>query len=70
MDKKVCIVHMVEWSNKGWQVMKRNGSGFFHVFPGITFTLDEARDKCVECGFDVVAVAVCGNVWRIKKCLF
>ena len=61
MKKDVCIVHTVEWADKGWQIMKRAGSGFSHVFPGVTFTLDEARDRCVECGFDVVAM---GGFWE------
>ena len=61
MKKDVCIVHTVEWSEKGYQIMRRMESGFAHVFPGVTFTLDEARDKCVECGFNVVAT---GGMWE------
>ena len=61
MEKEVCIVHTVEWAEKGYQIMRRAGSGFIHVFLGVTFTLDEAKDKCVECGFDVVAV---GGMWE------
>ena len=61
MKKEVCIVHTVEWSKKGWQVMKRNGSGFIHVFPGVLFTLEEARNVCTEQNFDVV---VTGDMWQ------
>ena len=61
MEKDVCIVHTVEWSEKGWQIMKRKGSGFYHVFPGVTFTLDEARNVCRDNGLDVVAT---GDFWH------
>ena len=39
----VCIVHTIERKERGWQVMKRISYGFNHVFPGVLFTLDEAR---------------------------
>ena len=61
MEKDVCIVHTVEWSEKGWQIMKRTRSGFNHVFPGVVFTLGEARNVCREHGFDVVAT---GDFWQ------
>ena len=61
MGKDVCIVHTVEWAEKGYQIMRRNGSGFTHVFPGVTFTLDEAQNVCREYGFNVVAT---GDMWQ------
>ena len=61
MKKEVCIVHTVEWAEKGWQIMRRAESGFIHVFPGVVFTLDEARNACREHGFDVVAT---GDFWH------
>ena len=61
MKKDVCIVHTVEWSEKGWQIMKRTWSGFNHVFPGVLFTFEEARNVCAEHGFDVVAT---GGMWE------
>ena len=61
MGNDVCIVHTVEWAEKGWQIMKRNGNGFIHVFPGVTFTLDEAQSVCAEHNFNVVAT---GDFWQ------
>ena len=61
MKKEVCIVHTVEWAEKGYQIMRRAESGFIHVFPGVTFTLDEARDVCREHNFNVVAT---GDFWQ------
>ena len=61
MGKDVCIVHTVEWAEKGYQIMRRAESGFIHVFPGVVFTLDEARDICREHNFNVVAT---GDFWQ------
>ena len=57
----VCIVHMIERKEQGWQIMKRTWCGFNHVFPGVLFTLDEARNECRERGFNVVAT---GDLWQ------
>ena len=57
----VCIVHTIERKEQGWQVMKRTWCRFYHVFPGVLFTLDEARNVCRERGFNVVAV---GDLWQ------
>ena len=57
----VCIVHIVERKERGWQIMKRAPCGFNHVFPGVLFTLNEARNVCRDHGFDVVAV---GDLWQ------
>ena len=59
--KEVCIVHTVEWAEKGWQIIKRSSSGFIHVFPGVTFTLEDARNACREHGLDVIAT---GDMWQ------
>ena len=61
MGKDVCIVHTVCWAEKGYQIMRRAGSSFIHVFPGVTFTLGGARDACREYGFDVIAT---GDFWQ------
>ena len=61
MKKEVCIVHTVEWAEKGYQIMRRAESGFIHVFPGVTFTLENAQDVCREYGFNVVAT---GDFWQ------
>ena len=60
---EVCIVNTVERfkNGKGWQIMRRVSCGFNHVFPGVLFTLDEARRVCTERGFGVVAV---GDMWQ------
>ena len=61
MGKDVCIVHTVEWAEKGYQIMRRAESGFTHVFPGVVFTLDEARNICRKHNFNVVAT---GDFWQ------
>ena len=38
--------------------------GYYHVFPGVLFTLDEARNECRERGFNVVAV---GDIWQCAE---
>ena len=60
----VCIVHTIERKERGWQVMKRTWCGFYHVFPGVLFTLDEARNECRERGFNVIAV---GDMWQCAE---
>ena len=44
---EVCIVNTIERmkNGKGWQIMKRCGSGYYHVFPGKMFTLDDAKKR-------------------------
>ena len=61
MEKEVCIVHTIEWTEKGWQIMRRADSGFIHVFPGVLFTLEEARNVCEKHNFDVI---VTGGMWE------
>ena len=60
----VCIVHMIERKERGWQIMRRTWCGYNHVFPGVLFTLDEARNECRERGFNVVAV---GDIWQCAE---
>ena len=60
----VCIVHTIERKERGWQIMKRTWCGFYHVFPGVLFTLDEARNECRERGFNVIAV---GDMWQCAE---
>lgn len=60
----VCIVHMIEHKNRGWQIMRRTWCGFYHVFPGVLFTIDEARNECRERGFNVIAV---GDMWQCAE---
>ena len=47
---EVCIVNTVGRfrNSKGWQIMRRSGSGYIHVFPGQMFTLDDAKKKNVQ----------------------
>ena len=61
---EVCIVHTIERKERGWQIMKRTWCGFYHVFPGVLFTLDEARNECRERGFNVIAV---GDMWQCAE---
>ena len=64
LNMDVCIVHTIERKERGWQVMKRTWCGFYHVFPGVLFTLDEARNECRERGFNVIAV---GDIWQCAE---
>ena len=57
----VCIVHTIEWLDKGYQIMRRANSGFYHVRPSVLFTLDEAKAECEKCNYNVIAV---GNMWE------
>ena len=60
---EVCIVNTVERlkNGRGWQVMRRAGFGYNHIFPGVLYTLEEAVDICNSKGFRVVAV---GDFWQ------
>lgn len=39
-----------------YQIMGIQYDGFWHIFPGQLFTLEEAKAKCEEIGATVVAV--------------
>lgn len=60
---EVCIVNIVSCfkDSKGWQIMRRAGSGYNHVFPGVLYTKEEATNVCNNKGFRVVAV---GDFWQ------
>ena len=60
---EVCIINTVERfrNSKGWQIMKRSGSGYYHVFPGKMFTLDDAKKECAKNDFVIIAI---GNFWK------
>lgn len=47
-----------------YQIMGRQYAGFWHIFPGQLFTLEEAKAKCEEIGATVVAV---GDEWECLK---
>ena len=47
-----------------YQIMGRLDVGFWHIFPGQLFTLEEAKAKCEEIGATVVAV---GDEWECLK---
>lgn len=59
--KEVCIVHIIEQSMRGWQIMKKCRCGFNHVFPGVLFTLEEAQNACRKHDFKIVAI---GDIWQ------
>ena len=63
---KVCIVNTVERlkNGKGWQIMKRSGTGYDHIFPGKMFTLDDAKKECAKNNFTIIAV---GDFWQCIK---
>ena len=63
---EVCIVNTIERlkDGKGWQIMKRAGSGYNHVFPGALYTMEEAANICNENNFQVVAI---GDFWECLK---
>ena len=60
---EVCIVNTVERfrNSNGWQIMRRSGSGYIHIFPGQMFTLADAKTECYKNNFKIVAV---GNFWQ------
>ena len=47
-----------------YQIMGRQYSGYWHIFPGQLFTLEGAKAKCEEIGATVVAV---GDEWECLK---
>ena len=57
----VCIVHTIEWLDKGYQIMRRVHAQFYHVCPGVLFTLDEAKAECEKYNYNVVAI---GGMWE------
>ena len=63
---EVCIVNTIERlkDGKGWQIMKRAGSGYNHVFPGAMYTMEEAKNICNEKNLHVVAI---GDFWECLK---
>ena len=60
---EVCIVNTVGRfrNSKGWQIMKRIGSGYIHICPGQMFTLDDAKKECARNNFVIIAV---GDFWQ------
>lgn len=63
---EVCIVNTLERlkGGKGWQIMKRSGSGYNHVFPGALYTVEEAVNICNANNYHVVAI---GDFWECLK---
>lgn len=63
---QVCVVNTVTHlkNGRGWQVMRRVGSGYNHIFPGILYTLEEAVDVCNGNNYQIVAV---GDFWQCLK---
>lgn len=57
-------VALVKRPSGEYQIMGRQYSGFWHIFPGQLFTLEEAKAKCEEIGATVVAV---GDEWECLK---
>lgn len=47
-----------------YQIMGRQYAGYWHIFPGQLFTLEDAKAKCEEIGATVVAV---GDEWECLK---
>ncbi len=52
-----CIVNTIERlkNGKGWQIMKRCGTGYNHVFSEMLFTLEEAIEICNSNNLKVIA---------------
>lgn len=57
-------VALVKRPSGEYQIMGRQYAGFWHIFPGQLFTLEEAKAKCEEIGATVVAV---GDEWECLK---
>ena len=66
LKMEVCIVNTIERlkDGKSWQIMKRAGSGYNHIFPGALYTVEEAANICNEHNFHVVAI---GDFWECLK---
>lgn len=72
MDEKInellnCFdreVALVKRPSGEYQIMGRQYAGYWHIFPGQLFTLEEAKSKCEEIGATVVAV---GDEWECLK---
>lgn len=57
-------VALVKRPSGEYQIMGRQYAGYWHIFPGQLFTLEEAKAKCEEIGATVVAV---GDEWECLK---
>lgn len=49
---------------KSYQIMIAAGSGFYHVFPGQLFTLEEAKTICSTNNYTVDCI---GDIWQCAK---
>lgn len=59
----VYIIDQELYRENKYQIMVKKGSGFFHVFPGVLFTLSDAKETCKKNGYTIEGI---GNIW---KCL-
>ena len=50
----VFIINQELNHKKQYQIMTAAGSGFYHVFPGKLFTLDQAKTICKENNFNII----------------
>ena len=57
-------VALIKRPSGEYQIMGRQYAGYWHIFPGQLFTLEEAKAKCEEIGATVVAV---GDEWECLK---
>lgn len=57
-------VALIKRPSGEYQIMGRQYAGYWHIFPGQLFTLEEAKSKCEEIGATVVAV---GDEWECLK---
>lgn len=57
-------VALVKRPSGEYQIMGRQYAGYWHIFPGQLFTLEDAKAKCEEIGATVVAV---GDEWECLK---
>lgn len=57
-------VALVKRPSGEYQIMGRQYAGYWHIFPGQLWTLEEAKAKCEEIGATVVAV---GDEWECLK---
>lgn len=61
---EVCLIERKYSCGTWYQIMKRDGYGYDHCFPGKLFTLREAVEETIAHGMKIVAI---GDTWECLK---
>lgn len=64
--KDVCLIERKIAAGIFYQIMSRclSGSGFYHIFPGKLFTLEEAKSAAKAYAMNVIAT---GDTWQCLR---